>query len=197
MDLQLKRIRKHLNKLRALNKANHKILIAESKMPLAFGLIIILVVFVFGNYVDANAQLIPIPSLSSEKQVQNKININSTAIKNDHKAPVMQILTTKLIQGKNVFKVKITDESGIKSCEIRYNGYGSAKIADCVYDDKNIYKSLISAAPPSQSVQVYAKDPNGNSATGVKTFIVGPRSQMLDQISDTFSQLLRDLHLIR
>ncbi|HJT47090.1 MAG TPA: hypothetical protein VJ729_02820 [Nitrososphaeraceae archaeon] len=181
--------------MRTLNRKTHKNLTAESKTQLVVGVIIILAFFVFTKYVEVNAQLIPIPSMSSVTQVQNK-NINTTTIKNDHKAPEMQILTTKLIEGKNVFRVKITDESGIKSCEIRYNGYASVKLADCVYDSNNIYKSLISAAPPSQTVQVYVKDPNGNSATGVKTFVVSPRPHMLDQISQTFSIVLRDLHLV-
>ena len=108
----------------------------------------------------------------------------------------MQILTNKLVQGKNVFKVKIIEESGIKSCEIRYISSESFKTTECVYDKNNTYKALISAAAPSQTVQVYAKDPNGNSATGVKNFIVSPQPAILDQISNIFSHLLRSLHLV-
>ncbi len=145
------------------------------------------------NCIEVDAQL---TSITPPPPAQTKVDNNQGhAVRNDHKPPMMQILTNKLGQGKNVFKVKITDESGIKSCEILYISYGRNKIADCVYDDNNIYKALISAAAPSQTVQVYAKDPNGNSATGVKNFIVNPQPAVLGEISDIFLHLLHSLNL--
>jgi hypothetical protein len=193
MDLWLKRIRKRLKKLKALNKENHRIIFSGWKRLLLLSLTTVLGCIIFSNYIKADAQLIPIPPLSTDTKVDNN---KSNAFGNDHKPPMMQILTDKLTQGKNVFKVKIIDESGIKSCEIRYINYGSIKTTNCVYDKNDIYKALISAAAPSQTVQVYAKDPNGNSATGVKNFIVSPQPAILDQISNIFSHLLRSLHLV-
>ena len=175
------------------NKENRRIISRRWKRLLLFSLTIVLGFFIFSNYIKTDAQLIPIPSPFTDTKVDNN---KSNAVANDHKPPMMQILTNKLVQGKNVFKVKIIEESGIKSCEIRYISYESFKTTECVYDKNNTYKALISAAAPSQTVQVYAKDPNGNSATGVKNFIVSPQPAILDQISNIFSHLLRSLHLV-
>jgi hypothetical protein len=188
MGLWLKRIRTRLKKLKTLNRENQRI--GGKKTLLSLGLI--LWFFALSNYIKADAQFLPIPPSTTDLKVDDNKN---NATENDHEPPIIQILTNKLIQGKNVLRVKISDQSGIKSCEIHYISHESIKTVDCVNDQNDVYKALISAAVPSETIQVYAKDPNGNSATGVKKLIVNPQLTIPDQISNMLSSLVHNLHL--
>src|SRR5207248_5085273 len=111
----------------------------SSILLLLFAFISIVGFSIFSNYLKVDAQLLPIPPLSTDKKDDNN---NGKAIGNDHQPPIIQILTNELIQGKNVFRAKVIDESGIKSCEVKYSNHGSIKTADCVYDQNSVYKTL-------------------------------------------------------
>ncbi len=144
------------------------------------------------TYTKVYAQLFPMPPLFKDKKIDNDNN-ERRIIRNDEQPPTIQFLTTKLTQGKNVLRLKINDQSGIMQCEIRYatnESNGRLKTADCVDDHDNIYKSLISSNPPSQVIQVYATDPNGNSATTIKNFVVTKQPTLSSFFSSIFSSLL-------
>ena len=144
------------------------------------------------TYTKVCAQLFPMPPLFKDKKTDND-NHEGRIIRNDQQPPTIQFLTTNLTQGKNVLRLKITDQSGIMQCEIKYAtnaANGKPKTADCVYDHDNIYKSLISSNPPSQVVEVYATDPNGNSATTIKNFVVTKQTTLSSFFSSIFSSLL-------
>jgi hypothetical protein len=193
-----------LKKLKIWNNEEEKKIITTSKgeaktttktsvlLSLSLLLLVFILGFIFSNYLKVDAQLLPIPPLSTDKKADNN---NGKAIGNDHQPPIIQILTNELIQGKNVFRVKIIEGSGIKSCEVKYSDHGSIKTADCVYDKNNVYKTLINANAPSQAVEIYARDPNGNSATIIKNLSVKGQLTALDFISNMVSHLLHSFRL--
>ena len=66
---------------------------------------------------SAAAQLIPLPPPSPSSNTIDKTN----QAPNDNKAPVIQPLTTEIKAGKSVFKVRISDESGLQLGQIKYS----------------------------------------------------------------------------
>jgi hypothetical protein len=154
-------------------------------------ILLILGFSIFSNYAKIYAQLLPMPPLFTDKKTDSD---KGNTGRNDHQPPIVQFLTSKLTQGKNVFRIKIIDESGIKSCEIKYTNRGIFRTTDCVYDQNSIYKSLISATPPSQTVQVYARDFNGNSVTTIKNLNVNPGPSLPGFLSNIFATLFHNYH---
>ena len=78
-------------------------------------LVIASMVFCVGS---ASAQFVPLPppspSTSSSSTEKNDLPPD------DHKVPIVEVMTSNLKPGKNVFKVKLTDESGIQLGDIKY-----------------------------------------------------------------------------
>lgn len=143
--------------------------------------------FITAHFETAVAQFVPLPPPSPS-------NANSTdevrRDMKDNKAPIIDILSTSLKAGKNVFKAKITDESGIKLAEIKYVHNGIIKTVDFVKDPNNVYKALIDIQPPSRVIVIDAEDPNGNVATAVREYNVQIAPNVLQQIEDFFSGFL-------
>jgi LysM repeat protein len=136
------------------------------------------------SYLQANAQLIPVPPPAPNTIVDN----NEEQAQNDKHPPHIEVLTTELKQGKNVIKVKITDESTIELREIRYVHDGKIRSAELVKDQNNIYKGLVTAKPPSAVVVINAGDIFENKATMTKLLsVLSP--------SDLFSQILNFLNI--
>ena len=91
---------------------------------------------------SAAAQLIPLPPPSPSSNTIDKTN----QAPNDRKAPVIQPLTTEIKAGKSVFKVKISDESGLQLGQIKYVHDGRIVTADLVKEQNDVYKALIDVA---------------------------------------------------
>lgn len=147
--------------------------------------IITTLIFCVGS---ASAQFVPLPppSPSSSSNTADPKNIAP----DDHKAPIIDVITPNLKAGKNVFKVKLTDESGIQLGDIKYVHNGQIKVIDLVKDINDVYKALIDIQPPSRIVVIEAGDPNGNIATVVKEFSVSPASNIFQNIQEFFSGIL-------
>src|SRR5215218_10915902 len=62
---------------------------------------------------------------------------------NDRMAPKIEILTSELHDGKNVFKVRITDESSLRTREVKYVHNGQLRVDGLFRDQNNVYKALI------------------------------------------------------
>ena len=119
---------------------------------------------------------------------QNRFLTATSRYKLNHEPPVINFVTNALQTGNNVFKVTITDKSGVDLCKIVYSRGGKDVVLDCINDHGNIYKALInmdSSGP--HFIQVYAKDGNGNSSIVVKKLIVQPQKNVFEQI---FGRLL-------
>lgn len=137
------------------------------------------------SYLPANAQLIPFPPPAPAPNTMGNNDREQTEV--DMYPPHIEVLTSDLKQGKNVIKVKITDESTIELREIRYVHDGKIRSTDLVKDQNNIYKGLITAKPPSAVVAINAGDIYGNKATMTKLLTVLSPSDLLSQILNFFN----------
>ena len=135
---------------------------------------------------SAAAQLIPLPPPSPSSNTIDKTN----QAPNDNKAPVIQPLTTEIKAGKSVFKVRISDESGLQLGQIKYVHDGRIVTADLVKEQNDVYKALIDVQPPSRIIVIDAADQNGNVATVVKEYSILPSPDILKGIEDFFSSII-------
>jgi hypothetical protein len=64
-------------------------------------------------------------------------------VENDRAPPQIEILTTELHEGKNVFKVRITDESSLRTREVKYVHNGQLRI-DGLFREQNMQMGILS-----------------------------------------------------
>jgi hypothetical protein len=140
------------------------------------------------KHMQVNAQFIPIPPPSPDiKKIDKSTKVNN----DDHEPPIIEVITTELKQGKNVFKVKITDTSSIELKEIRYVQQGYIKTTGLFRDQNNVYKALIDIQPPSRVIVINAGDMLGNEATIIKEFEIIPSENIFTQIINILSKLFQ------
>jgi hypothetical protein len=111
-------------------------------------------------------------------------------VENDRAAPQVDILTTELHEGKNVFKVRITDESSLRTREVKYVHNGQLRVDGLFRDQNNVYKALIDIERPSRIVVVTAGDANGNMVSDFKEYEITESQDILTRIIDRLSQML-------
>jgi hypothetical protein len=157
---------------------------------LLFGLLIL------SKFIEASAQLIPVPPPpSSDAKIDNKgKNVETSTFPSARQPPNVEVLSKDLREGKNVIKVKITSEAGIAYCKIKYTKISSMKTVDCVNDQNNIYKALIDAYTPSQTIEVYVSDIYGDSTNSVKKLNVIAQPSLLDLVWNNLLHLVYNLH---
>jgi hypothetical protein len=129
-----------------------------------------------------NAQSIPPPPPSSDLPAVHNDKVPNGQTPLTHQSPTIQILNNDLKQGKNVLRIKIEPESGIKECTITYLHQQKPKVADCVIDHSSIYKALIDADIPSQSLKIYVKNIYGDISFYFKELDVIKEPTLLDTI---------------
>jgi hypothetical protein len=119
---------------------------------------------------QANAQLIPLPPPSlGPKATNSPLKPSQTENNNNNTSPpLIEFLTTSLIEGKNVLEVKITDKSDIKYAETEYVRNRNVVTQELVRDPNNVYKALIDVHSPSAVIVINAFDINGQKASVVK-----------------------------
>jgi hypothetical protein len=110
-------------------------------------------------------------------------------VEGDKTPPVLEILTEDLKAGKNVFRVKITDESSLQVREVRYVQGGQFKSEGLFRDQNDIYKALIDIQPPSRIVVVTAGDAAGNTATAHREYDVSGQPDFFKGIMDVLSYI--------
>ena len=116
------------------------------------------------------------------------LHLEPSQFKNDTNSPIVEVLTTSLIEGGNVFRVKITDKAPITTAQITFVQNGQLVTQGLVRDPNNIYKALIDAHLPSAVVVTSAVDVHGKTASVVKYLNVTPLSK---QHSCTDNKLFR------
>ena len=134
----------------------------------------------------AAGQVIPLPPPSPSSNAIDEPN----QAPDDNKAPVIQPLTTEIKAGKSVFKVRISDESGLELGQIKYVHDGRIVTADLVKEQNDVYKALIDIQPPSRIIVIDAEDQNGNVATIVKEYSILPGPDLLKGIENFFSSII-------
>jgi hypothetical protein len=135
------------------------------------------------SFHPSESQLMPVPppAPDSTEQVQDK------GTSNDTMPPLVNFLTTELYAGKNVLKVNVTDDSGLRLREVRFVHEGKIESQDLVYDGNNVYKGLINVSPPSAVIVVNVNDVYGNKASYSKSF---PVKQFPDIFTEMFNRLI-------
>ncbi len=111
-------------------------------------------------------------------------------VENDRAPPQLEILTTELHEGKNVFKVRITDESSLRTREVKYVHNGQLRVDGLFRDQNNVYKALIDIEPPSRIVVVTAGDANGNIVSDFREYQITESQDILTQVMGRLSQML-------
>src|SRR5918997_6713861 len=111
-------------------------------------------------------------------------------VPNDRAPPQIEILTTELHEGKNVFKGRITDESSLRTREVKYVHDGELRVDGLFRDQNNVYKALIDIEPPSRIVLVTAGDANGNMVSDFREYQIAESQDILTQVMGRLSQML-------
>jgi hypothetical protein len=134
----------------------------------------------------ASAQSIPLPPPSPQGRPEE-----TRIAENDRTPPQIEILTTELTAGKNVFRVRITDDSSLQVREVKYVSNGQLRVDGLFRDQSDVYKALVDIQPPSRVVVVSAGDANGNMATTYKEYDVKKSDDVFTQIMNMLSQIPR------
>src|ERR671915_1216654 len=151
---------------------------------LAFAFLLLVLTVSAGR--SALAQSIPmVPPPFPENSPQEE-----RIAQNDRAPPVIEILTTELYEGKNVFKVRITDDSSLRTREVKYVHDGQLRVDGLFRDQNNVYKALIDIYPPSRVVTVTASDANGNIVSHYEEYEITRPRDLISQIMDRLSQTL-------
>jgi hypothetical protein len=135
---------------------------------------------------SGSAQSIPMlpPPFPENSPEQEKI------AENDRAPPQIEILTTELHEGKNVFKVRITDESSLRTREVKYVDNGQLRVDGLFRDQNNVYKALIDIQAPSRVVMVTAGDANGNIISEFREYDITKSPDIFTQVMERLSQTL-------
>jgi hypothetical protein len=132
---------------------------------------LLVVFFIFSNSINVNAQPAgtalthPSDAKASDK---DKLTENSNIFAPTHTPPNVEFLTKDLKEGKP----------------------GGAKTVDCVNDAGTVYKALIDAYTPTQSIEIYVRDIYGDSTSSIKELKVVPGTSVLNLIWSSLSRLL-------
>jgi hypothetical protein len=148
------------------------------------------------KFIEASAQLIsiPPPPPSDAKIANEGKNVETSHFPSARQPPNVEVLTKDLREGKNVIKVRITSDAGIDYCKIKYTKLSGMKTVDCVNEQNNIYKALIDANAPSQTIEVYVSDIYGDSTNSVKKLNVITQPSIVDLL---WNNLLYLAHTLR
>jgi hypothetical protein len=132
----------------------------------------------------ASAQSIPLPPPSPSNSGEN-----TRVAPNDRAPPNIEILTTELDEGKNVFRVKITDDSSLQVRQVKFVQNGQLTSAGLFRDQNDVYKALIDIHSPSRVIEVTAGDANGNTASTFREYDIKPAPDLLTQIMNALAQI--------
>lgn len=138
------------------------------------------------NVGQTSAQFIPLPPPAPSGTTVDQTN----QAPNDNKAPVIEVLTTDIHAGKSVFKVRISDESGLQLAQIKYVQNGRITTTGLVKEQGDVYKALIEVHPPSRIIVIDSADQSRNVATVVKEYNILAAPDVLKQIADFFSGII-------
>ena|ERR687897_1666964 len=150
----------------------------------ALAFLLLMIAVSVGRY--AGAQSIPmVPPPFPENSPQEE-----RIAPNDRAPPQIEILTTELHEGKNVFKVRITDESSLRTREVKYVHDGQLRVDGLFRDQNNVFKALIDIQAPSRVVMVTAGDANGNIVSDFREYEIAKSQDIFTQVIDRLTQTL-------
>ncbi|MCI0558682.1 MAG: hypothetical protein MN733_09315 [Nitrososphaera sp.] len=134
---------------------------------------------------SAIAQSLPLPPPFPDDGGSEEIRV----AQNDRVPPNIEVITEDLQAGKNVFSVRITDDSSLRVREVRYVQNGEIITQGLVRDQDNVYKALVDIQPPSRIVVVTAGDAAGNVATAYEEYDISSSKDLFGQILDMLREV--------
>lgn len=152
------------------------------RLPLAtimFGVLVLL----SSAIIQSNAQSPPVPPPPAPSiEGSNEEDVREPRQSDDKSAPVIEILTKELVEGKNLIRARVSDNSSIAFVKVRYAEGGFITSADLVLEGGTTYKGLVSVLPPSSILVFEAVDTDGNIGQASKWFSVSPiQKNFIDQ----------------
>jgi hypothetical protein len=132
----------------------------------------------------------PVPNLNVEDDDKNQIREKEFQFPKAFQPPVIEFMNEALRDGKNVFKINITSEAPIENCKIKFTKGEVQKTVDCVKDTGTIYKALVDAMQPYQTVYINASDIYGDSSSTVKKLRVLPQLTFAEVIWNSLSSTI-------
>jgi hypothetical protein len=158
--------------------------IAISSVSLRILIAVLLLVAVISMAGYARAQPIPVPPPFPENNPEE-----ARIAENDRNPPKIEVLTTELHEGKNVFRVRITDESSLTVREVKYVQDGQLKVDGLFRDQNDVYRALVDIKQPARIVVITAGDANGNLASTYEEYDVIKSDDIFAQIMDMLSRI--------
>ncbi len=157
---------------------------------------IIAVSLLFAPSLSAQFLPPPVPNLNIEDADKNQIREKEFQFPKAFQPPVIEFMNEVLRDGKNVFKINITSEAPIEVCKIKFTKGEVQKTVDCVKDTGTIYKALVDATQPSQTVYINASDIYGDSSSTVKKLRVLPQLTFSEVIWNSLSSMIDSSKII-
>jgi hypothetical protein len=133
------------------------------------------IVMVPMSTLSANAQMLPppVPNLRiQDEELESKET--QFQLPKVFEPPLVEVITEELRDGKNVFKINITSEAPIEDCKVTFTKDYAERTVDCVRDIGTVFKALIDARQPNQTIYIKATDLYGDSSSTVAEFSVLP-----------------------
>lgn len=138
----------------------------------------------------------PVPNLNIEDDDKDQIREKEFQFPKAFQPPVIEFINEVLRDGKNVFKINITSEAPIENCKIKFTKGEVQKTVDCVKDTGTIYKALVDAIQPYQTVYINASDIYGDSSSTVKKLTVLPQLTFAEVIWNSLSFMIDSSKMI-
>ena len=132
----------------------------------------------------ASAQPIPVPPPFPENSPEE-----TRIAENDKSPPKIEVLTAELHAGKNVYRVRITDDSSLAVREVKYVQNGELRTDGLYRDQNDVYRALVDIQPPSRIVVITAGDANGNVASTYREYDIVGSDDIFAQIMDMLSRI--------
>lgn len=134
------------------------------KLPVGMSFVALLMVsLVYTEQSDAQLGPVPLPAPQLPLSSSPDKDIEDT-----DEAPFplsIQIVNHQLNEGKNVVRVEVSPDWEISNCIIYYVIHSINKTSQCLRESGSIYKGLVEAEYPSQTIKVMISDYSNKNAT--------------------------------
>ena len=108
---------------------------------------------------QSDAQLGPVPLPAPQLPLSSSSDKGGEDTDKTPSSPLtIQVINQQLNEGKNVVRIQVSPDRGINNCLMYYVIHSTSKIAQCVRESESIYKGLIEAEYPNQTIKVTASD---------------------------------------
>jgi hypothetical protein len=129
-------------------------------------LVLLLILGLSTFSISAKAQFLAPPTpQNSDENIEKMVQAaENKQFPKEFQPPRIEMLTKELWEGKNVIRIKVISQAPIDDCKINFLKQRNIRTVDCVNEHGNTYKGLVDAEPPTQILDVTARDLYGDSS---------------------------------